>query len=245
MLAELRRAFKILFGLALIGLILIGYRNWLGASDTFQIRKIEISGNEILTDDEILNLAGIESDKRIWDVSLSVSESGIRNNPFVADAEIRRDFPDILKIHITEKRALALLKYNKKFYAIDDSGLVLPSKPGRLYDMPVISGNIRETLRVGKKIHQTDVTTGLGFLKTIVSDSPNLYKEISEVLPDPEKGLVLYTSQKSIPVYMGETNLIPKIRCLDAVLSDLGNQLSDIRYIDLRFQGQVILGKRT
>lgn len=245
MFSELKNAIKILLCLGLLVLTLVGYRNWLNSSDTFQIGQIDISGNELLSEDEILDLAKIDASKRIWDVNLKAAEKGIKENPFVSGVTIRRDFPDILKIHIIEKQALALLKSKKKFYAIDDNGLVLPSKPGRLYDMPVIAINYRENLLEGKTIDQPDVNTGLGLLRTIMADRPEMYKEISEVVPGRKQGMVLYTSKKSVPVYLGDTDHTAKIRCLEAVLGELENKLSNIRYIDLRFQGQIILGKRT
>ncbi len=226
-------------------IILRGYSQWLGHSRDFTIRKIEIRGNELIPDSEILKLADIQDEELIWHVNLAAAENTIKDNPFIASVQVSRRLPDILDIRIREKQALALLKFDTKFFAIDDSGLVLPSKPGRLYDMPVISGSFRGVPRVGKTVPDQKVQAGLDFLKQVILDRPQLYKEISEVIPDRPEGLVVVTSHAAIPVLIGEKQHASKIRYLEAVLSEIAAQPAGVRYIDLRYQGQVILGMRT
>jgi len=241
----MKKIFMICMAAFMSVLVMRGYARWLRNADVFQIRRIEIRGNDLIDDAEIRKLAGVDDAGSIWSVCLERAEQGIRSNPFVASARISRRFPDILDIRIQEKQALALLKSKKIFYAVDDSGLVLPTRPGRLYDMPVISCPLPGEPRLGKHIDSEQVQAGLDFLKLVKSDREYLYKEISEVLPGKAEGIVLYTSRSGLRVLVGEKQHATKIRCLEAVLGEVASQGGDIRYVDLRYQGQVIIGIRT
>ena len=75
-----------------------GYTNWLDTSKTFDIQKIEIEGNDLLPEEDILKLAGITPAMSIWDVDLEKSEKKIGHNAFVTSVQLERFFPDRLHI---------------------------------------------------------------------------------------------------------------------------------------------------
>jgi len=243
----LKTALQILVIGAIGFLILNGYRSWLSRSDSFLISKIEIRGNDFLSDDEICELAGVSCENNTWRIDLIKAEDNIRKNRLVEQVLIHRMLPDILEIRIQEKQALALLKVDDALYAIDPEGYILPSKPGKMYNMPILSGQFTGPVRVGSDIHATPVVTGLNFIHQVLEDRPGMYNEISEVVTDRESSLHLYLTREGIPVYMGDSDHLLKIRSLEALIRQSGSSLSmkNVRYVDLRYKGQVILGMRT
>ena len=230
----------------LIWLLIGAYTSWIAESKTFHTRRIEVSGNELLTKDEILHLGGVTPRSSIWNRDLCQVTEGIQRNPFVESVEAERLLPDVLRIQITEKRPVALLNLQGMFFCIDGDGLVLPSKPGKLYDLPVISGDFQGGVSVGSRAGGKLVRDGLGFLMYVFRSRPEMYSRISEVVVGRPEGLVLYTSKAGVPVRVGTGGYNRKIRYLEAILDKLvANQnLSRVHYIDLRFEGQVVVGMR-
>jgi len=222
------------------------YRVWVEESETFSIRKIEVQGLELLSEKEILRLCGLVPRSIIWRVSLEEVEGKIGHNTFVETVCVERCLPDVLRIRVKEKRPVALLNFKGNFFSVDPEGLVLPSKPGKLYDLPVLSGAFRGAVGVGRKAGGKLVRQGLDFLMLVLEDRPELYSRISEIVLGKPEGLILYTSRAGVPICVGEGGYDWKIRYLEAILDELvrKRELSRVRYIDLRFVGRVFVGMR-
>lgn len=224
-----------------------GYRWWLEKSETFRIQKINIQGNELLSEKEVLRLSRLTPQSSIWQVNLREAADSIKSHVFVENVRIERRLPDILCIRIKEKSPLALLHFKDRLFCIDRKGMVLPSLPGKVYDLPVVSGDFRGTVCVGSCVGGEWIRQTLEFLRCVLYDQPKLYCRISEVIVGRPKGMVLYLDTAGIPVWVGKEGYARKIRYLAAVMEELiqKKKLSDVRYIDLRFAEQVVIGMRT
>ena len=221
-------------------------KEWINASREFAIRTVQISGNDLLTREEVLTLCDVSEGKNIWHFDLKRIESSLLENPFIETACALRRLPDVLEIRLKEKDPIALLNFEGKFYCIDLEGMILPSKPGKLYNLPVISGNFEGGVRIGSPANGAMLRKGLEFLKLVIHDRPEVYEQISEVVVGKPWGLLLFTSKNGIAVRIGEGREIEKIRCLEAAMKKIEQDpdRSRIRYIDLRFRGQVVIGMR-
>ena len=223
-----------------------GYGKWLKESETFHIRRTEIQGADLLSEKEVLRLGGVEPRSFIWEVDLRKAEDEIAGHPFVETVRVERVLPDVLRIRLEEKRPLALLNFGGQLFCVDGEGMVLPSQPGKLYDLPVLSGAFQGAVTVGRSVRGEVVREGLNFLVRVLEDRPTLYGQISEVVVRESEGLIVYTSRAGVPVWIGREGYAWKVRYLEAILEELVREgtLSRVRYIDLRCEGQVIVGKR-
>jgi cell division protein FtsQ len=222
------------------------YRKWIGRSSYFKVRGIEVLGNDLIRKEDLLKLGELKPDVSIWQVDLKATEDKLRSNPFLEKVTVTRKMPDGLCIMVEEKIPLAWLNFEGVFYCLDREGLVLPSKPGRLYDLPVLSGKFEGGISVGSRADSPWVVRGLDFLKIMLEDRPEMLPRISEVVLGKQEGIQLTTHRGGIPIWIGEGRIGPKIRCLEAILDELeqGN-ISQVEYIDLRFNSQVVVGMRT
>ena len=107
----------------------------------FQIKKIEIKNNRILSKDDILNEI-----KPIFGRSLFLFKSDeifdlISKVDFVDSAEIKKIYPSTLKITIKEKNPVAILLIDKKKYLISRSGEQINFIENKKFnDLPIIFG---------------------------------------------------------------------------------------------------------
>jgi len=220
-----------------------GYASWLESSKTFNVEKIIVQGFEIFEEADILRMGGVNKNQSIWEMNLKVCEERISGNPFIENVRLRRQFPDRLIIDIEEKQPVALVNNKGRLYCIDQEGLILPSKSGKLYALPLISGYFQGKIETGKFGGGYPLQQGLHLVQLIRNGYPVLYNEISEIKMD-RNGYRLYTKTGGVPVYLGEKELLKKLKYLEAIIDHLSGQkkLRKSRYIDLRFRNQVIVG---
>ena len=233
----------IIFLMCIIG---VKYKKWLSESETFQIRKIEIQGNELFSDQEILDMGGLNTETDIWQINLNEVQEHIGNHAFIEQVCIERLLPDILRIQVSEKHPVALLHFQEKFLCIDQEGLILPTVSRKQYDLPVISGTFQGVVGVGSRAGGNVLNQGLSFLNLVLQLCPEMYSQISEVIVGRPEGLVLYTNQRTFRIWFGKEGYMRKIFYLKAILVELTakEELPQVRYIDLRFGDQVVVGKK-
>jgi len=226
---------------------LIRFKNeWMQNSREFAIQSIEVSGIDLINSNYIMELSGLTPGQNIWSVDLQKAKTDLDANPFIERVTLQRKLPNILEVRVEEKKPIASLNFQGELFCIDKDGLILPSKPGKLYNMPVISGDFEGGVRVGSRASGPMVMKGLEFLKLIIEDRPEIYDQISQVVPGDARGLTVYTSKRGIAVVIGSGREIQKIRYLEAALAEIEKDpdIGRIRYIDLRYRGQVVIGMR-
>lgn len=247
---KLTGTLAVLLGIGLCPLLMwfVGgqYAVWLKTSELFSLDDIQIEGNDFVSRQEILELGNLVETTSIWNVDLVAVQSTMKNHPFLEKVSVERSFPNTLRICVIEKRPVALLNCENQLYCIDSEAMILPSKPGKLYNLPIISGDFKGGVSVGHRAKGLRIVQGLSFLKILQEVRPELYTHISEVVTGVSQGILLYTTQKGIPVWVGEQGFSKKLYCLDAILKELAKNgdMALVKYIDLRFEDQVIVGMR-
>ena len=220
------------------------YHRWIKTSDLFHVRKVEIEGNDLLSDDRILSMVHESDKKSIWETDLQKIEDQIMSAGYVENACVVRKLPDVIHIEILEKKPLALLRHRNQIYCLDPDGQVLPSESGKMYDLPIVSCPLKGKIQINQKVGGK-VKDGLAVLNWIQSDCPDLFPEISELIFG-NRGLFMTTCRYGIPIYVGEELSLWKIRCFEAIFKELESQdeLRNTEYIDLRYQGRIFVGRR-
>jgi cell division septal protein FtsQ len=243
----MKRILHVIVGVGLFGaftfLVLPRYGRWLKEGDCFRIRKIEVDGNDLVSQKDILRLARIRKNDNIWGVDVKAAEARISANPFIGRVSVFRRHPDGIQILIDEKKPVALWKTQGHLYALDRDLTLLPANPGKCYSLPILSCSAGERPAFGKTVTEKTVQEGMAFLLFMLKDRPDLYPQISEISPQDE-GLILYTARGGIPVKIGRGGYDWKIRYLEAILAEMESNpsLTNAEYIDLRYEGQVFVG---
>lgn len=121
----------------------IGYR-WLTHSPRFAIRDIVVTGNARVTSDEILRRGGVAVGQNVFTLSLKATEAKIVQDPYIAEAEVRRRLPDGVSIRVVERQPSALVVVNGAGpYLADAGGRVFKRASltaGEGAGLPVVTG---------------------------------------------------------------------------------------------------------
>ena len=96
-------------------------------SPLLEIRRIDVAGNSIVSDAEILRNAGFQTGQNMLSFSASHAESWIESIPYILDADITRQFPGDISIFVTERTAIANVRLSNTstHLLVDEFGMVL------------------------------------------------------------------------------------------------------------------------
>ncbi len=210
---------------------------------SFELEDIQISGNNILSDKDILNFIGLEKDSKLLQVKAVEVVTKIKQSPFVKSASAVHSLPSTLRIKVNERQPIAFI-YGKGLNLIDSEGFILPFPDKNFrWNLPLISG-INENL--GKQGDYTVSTNALKMVEIAIYiqllEMP--FREmVSEIVynGDNDINIKLIKSDGSIRITFSEykKQLFLAAKYLKNYF-DFKN-LDKLDYVDLRFAGQLIL----
>src|SRR3989339_544997 len=210
-------------------------------SDALCLQNITVSGDlNHLTRDDVVTLSELTPGDKLFESTLNVLRKKIARHPWVADVKIRRKFPDTIQIHVTEKKAKALLLANK-LYLIDEEGRVFkPLEKNEPADLPIMTGFREDATQqhphLTKDYFQQTLTL-LDFLQ-----QQDFYNEdsLSELHFDPVYGFTVYTKNRALEIYYGRDSFVQKQQTLEKFkLSDHYHN-ERLTRLDLDTPGRVI-----
>jgi len=213
-------------------LVAVIYMALTAALSAFQIRRIVITGNEHLTDEELKSMAGLGSDENLFMVSSRKIFSKMTESPWIRSVIIRKEFPDRLLIHIREAEPFALLDMKGKLFIVDDTGAMLEElKDMAVPFLPVISSNpysekeaFSEAITLAKAIKNTGLLSQKDRIE-IVSHKP---QEMS-------------VNIDGVVVKIGAGEYEDKLARLQGIEQEIKNRNISVDYIDLRFADRALV----
>lgn len=124
----------------------------------FLIENIHITGNNILTKDDILSSFQGLKNKNIFDIDLLQIHKILLLNKWIKDLEIKRILPNTIKIKITEQKAIAIWQTKSGNKLITQKGNVILVKKVNDFknQLPIMNGAEanQNTLKILKILKQ-------------------------------------------------------------------------------------------
>lgn len=231
----------------MVGLITAAIISAVGANlwkSNLKVADILMNGNSIVTDKEILSLANITRDQKLFDVDLLAARRRVMQNAFIKSVAMNREAPNRISITVREREPIAAVVLDKMEY-LDADGVVLPStRSESIFDLPVLTGVFQASEFVpGKQLARDDVREGLAILSTARELSDDLYRRISEVHVESGKDIILYTAESGVPIVFGRGDHGVKLVKFDGFWKEVvpHHGAQELAYVDLRFEDQVIV----
>lgn len=224
-------------------------------------RKITLSGNFTISDNEILKLAGLTE-------NIELSDEEINENEIINKLKVHNDIkkvlvtkipPDEIAIQIVEKNPIAIINDDNSLKLIDEELELYPfDNKGKVFDLPVING-LEKTDSISKKYSNKKDEFGLKsavyVLININRESKFLNSCISEINIAGNGKYILYSSDKGFPIYIPkltnkifesreeQNDLTYRIKCLKYFFENIypGERAKNISSVDLTFSNQLII----
>lgn len=156
---------------ALAGVVLVSFLLLLFLSPSFRVSNITVDGNYVLTDEEIINMIGVNYGDHIYKgvngnlldifrLDYGKTEKSITERyPYVEDIKIHADFPSSVNVTVKERAKVACIRLNDGFATVDTNGIVVElslSNDGIERYNPVICGLEIDHVMLGEKIEIAD-----------------------------------------------------------------------------------------
>jgi cell division protein FtsQ len=199
----------------------------------FAVQTIEVVG-VVHTPREALDVATARyKGLNLFKIDIDRVQRDLGGLGWVSRIDIEKKLPDTLRIKITERKPVALVRTGEKLLYVDEQGVGFAELSPRVGDddLPVISD-----------AHGSELTRTVTLLRELKAKDRELYSRISELWPIAPRGFALYDRDLGAVVYANADDVSEKYRSLYAILQTENNP--EIEYADLRFADRVIVKAR-
>lgn len=227
-------------GLLLVGIIvgLVAVANkWMKREG---LERIRLVGRVILDSAEIVDRAGIPDSVTLRKLDLKAIEERLRTHPFISEASVYRGENGTLVMEIRERAPVAVTFLGSTPVYLDSIGTALPYRfSSAAFDVPIIEG-----IAADGAIDSLKALEAIGVARGMRGYDESLYREISEIRRGANGEYTLVMADNAVPIRAGVADeVVSRLGKLEifwrTVLAAEGT--SGIRYIDLRWDGQVVV----
>jgi cell division protein FtsQ len=216
--------------LALIaGAAVWGYRHT-RSNERFAVRSVVIEGVVHSPQSEIERLTAQYDGLNLFELDLARVQNDLASVDWVRRVDIEKTLPGTLRIKITERTPVALLRTADRLFYVDEEGLAFA-------ELTPTAGN--DDLPIISEAEGPELLRSVALLTRLQRSSPEIYSRISEVWPIAPRGFAMFDRSIRAVVYANDDDLKEKYAQLEAILE--AENRPRIEYADLRFNSRVIV----
>lgn len=218
--------------LALLAAVLVTFGLLLFNSSVFEVKTIKVRGEETLNAGAVVELSEARGEN-IFSLHTSEVERRLEENPYIADAMVRRAWPDGLTITIQERKAVAVWMVGVQGFLVDAKGFVIGPisglPPAGTIQVISLDGGLPEP---GQRVDADALALVTGLMTAIPASTGELIAsfEYSQSL-----GLTAITASGLHLVFGNSNDYEYKLESLAGTISGARAQGLAFSLIDLRF----------
>lgn len=216
-----RKAFLRLVKWATLILLLIGGGIGFLLSSFFNIKKIEIVGNNKLTRDEAISLSQIEIEENTFKLSKNKIEKNIKQNAYVESVKIKRNLPSTILIEIEERVPTYMITFANAYAYINNQGYFVEISKEKL-ELPIITGYAtkEEDIQLGERLCTEDLKKLDDILQIMkAAESNEIANIVTKINISDKQDYVLELKSEKKTVHVGDTsNLSTKMLYIKEII---------------------------
>lgn len=184
---------KMITVLSFIFMVIIGAYAFLNSS-VFDIKNIEIEGNNRVNSDTIKNELQIKENKNIFMYTTKKMEDRIKEDKYIDSVEIKKNLPNGLTVKVKEKEIIGILKSEGNYCYIDNQGNIVDKVQTIDDNETSVIVNIDYTVVEDNKLNfkNEEIKKGLLYLLECIKEN-NLNKKINKIDYEKNDIINMYT----------------------------------------------------
>lgn len=190
-------------------------------SPLFNIKSIQIEGNNKISENEIISLSQIQMEENIFSIKEENIRKKIKENAYIDKVKMVRKLPSTIILKIEERIPMYLLEYAGSYIYLDKQGYFLEISTQKL-ELPILQGAITatSTFEVGNRLCIEDLEKLSTVLRIMELAEANEIKQlITRIDIENKDNFIITIETKQKIVYLGDsTNLNTKILSMKAIL---------------------------
>ncbi|WP_315919270.1 cell division protein FtsQ/DivIB [Vibrio fluvialis] len=213
----------------LIGFLLYSTISWMWDEQRLPLSKIVLQGNlqYVSTLDVQRAFARLDHIGTFMSQDIDVLQTSVQSIPWVSHASIRKQWPDTIKVFLTEHQVQAIWNGNS---LLDDDGIVFDGDIGLVKEEHVKlygpDGSAPEVLKVWRQYNSQFQAIG---------------RNISSLLLNERRAWQIILDN-GIRLELGKESLDERIARFFLLYKQLGNEVDKVSYIDLRYDTGAAVG---
>ncbi len=249
---RLRSIAKFLAAVLILGVLGTGFvklKYMLGESGHFTVKGMQVKLYDEKGFLRDLSLTDIADEEILGSSIFFMDLEKLRENiedahPEFKDVVIRRLLPNRLIVNAILRKAIAQIR-SDRYYLVDEEGVLLPDvrnfpDPG----LPIISGVMANLAKVKtskfSEFEKDNIGKALGLIKEMNSIGALAGYRVKLVdIADPGN-FSFYFEGAGVEIKIGNSDFSNRLKALITVLDQIGDDMDEFRYIDLRFEDPII-----
>lgn len=202
-------------------LILIGGGVYFLLSPFFNIKNIEIVGNQKLTNDEIISLSQIQLDENTFKIVKNKVKKNIKQSAYVENVKVKRNLPNTITIEVEERTPTYMIAFANAYAYINNQGYFLEISKNKL-ELPILTGFLtkEEDIQEGNRLCIEDLQRLDDVLQIMKSATSNeIANLVTKINIANKQNYILELKEEKKTVQMGDTsNLSTKMLYIKSIL---------------------------
>ena len=229
----------------LSAILVAAFFYFLFLSSFFQIKKIEVGGNQRVEKEKIVDFVFNQTSgraffifpKNIFFFKLKELDQLILDEfPLIGEVVLRKKFPSALAINVKERNSVGFWCKNDDCYNLDKEGIIFEKSAGEA-KLIIKSG---KEAAVGEKVIKKSYLASI--LKIKEEIARKIEAEIEEVFISDEEGEIIVRTSEGWDIYFDmKQDISSQIFNLDLVVEEKipPEKRGNLEYIDLKFGSRV------
>lgn len=200
-----------------VSLALFSGYSWLTRSTLFELRVIEVNGAHYMEYDEVLAASGLEPGKNSLSIKMREVEHGLRRNPWVAAASVRRELPNKISITLEERAPSFWRREGENVYFADGRGATIAPLNSRTFTaLPLleVDEGAEDLLPVFQSFRSRAKGMGLPFIP----------EDAAWVRLRSDRSMEMYFESRDLLVALDARNWELNLDCLRRAWADLARR---------------------
>ena len=227
LLPMLFRSLRVLAVMATIVALLWGARlvyRYALTSTYFALQHVEINGNERLSNQEILDAAGIRMDQNIFEIKLPEVIRRLEDTPWVVDARVSQKLPKTIRIDIVERKPEMLVLFDVP-YLVDEGGEIFKRwSPGDPMPECMITGVTRRELAEDPDDTQQMILDAISLRNRYDAVGNRRYAQLYEIHREIDGGFSLTVGKSPFYVKLGKPPYRQKLNRMAQLFAKMGKE---------------------
>jgi cell division protein FtsQ len=209
--------------------------NYLITSPYFNLYWVEIKGTKYLKEDTLKKFLQLQPGINILSLNLRELNRRLRKHPWISEGRIKRQWPNALLVSITERKPIGRLDFPRNLLVATDGQMLPLLKSTQKLQLPLITG-LKNLSTERAKLEQ-----GIQLLKVLTASSMIADRGITRLDLSQADHPVVTLKNGITKIRLSTKQLDQKLYCLQAISPYMKKWGDGIAYIDLSFEGLVII----
>ena len=224
---------------------------YFGQASLFDLKAIEVDGLQRLNGEDVRAASGLAAGTNIFAIDLDAVAQRLEATYWIKQAFVVRKPPDRVAIDIVEHRQVAWVDLGQT-YGVSPDGVLLPVgstgdrpvAPPR--NLPVISGLsvTADSLRPGVAVPDSALMAILRWWEEAKVADAEFCLNVAGIQPISGAGIRLQMAGDGLEVRLPANEADLRLRTIRELMPRVHQNHPDLAYIDLRYTGQMVVGKK-